>query len=90
MVRRALVRYEKALGLDHPSTLNAINNLVNLYVDQGKTAEAEQISLQHWRGTRFPGKEAGTVERLKSDSRVDINIRSNSSSCRGVVSSRLG
>ncbi|KAJ6125893.1 hypothetical protein N7471_010386 [Penicillium samsonianum] len=36
MCAQALAGYEKALGLDHTSTLDAVNNLGNLYLDQDK------------------------------------------------------
>jgi tetratricopeptide (TPR) repeat protein len=36
-------RYEKALGAEHTSTLDTVGNLGNLYGDQGKLAEAEQM-----------------------------------------------
>ena len=41
MYQRALAGYEKALGPDHISTLNTVNNLGTLYRDQGKLKEAE-------------------------------------------------
>jgi tetratricopeptide (TPR) repeat protein len=34
---------EKPLGLDHTSTLDILNNLGNLYRDQGKLNEAEDM-----------------------------------------------
>ena len=43
MYRRALDGREKAWGLDHTSTLDTVNNLGNLYADQGKLVEAEEI-----------------------------------------------
>ena len=46
MYQRALEGYEKALGPNHMSALNAlntINNLGVLYADQGKNAEAEEM-----------------------------------------------
>ncbi|KAG7415776.1 Nephrocystin-3 [Fusarium oxysporum f. sp. rapae] len=43
MYKRALEGYEKALGQDHISTLNIINNLGVLYRDQGKLLEAEAM-----------------------------------------------
>ncbi|KAG2026624.1 hypothetical protein GB937_001409 [Aspergillus fischeri] len=43
MYQQALAGYEKALGLDHPSTLDIVNNLGNLYSDQGKLREAEEM-----------------------------------------------
>jgi tetratricopeptide (TPR) repeat protein len=38
-----LAGYEKALGADHTSTLNTVNNLGLLYRDQGKLDEAEKM-----------------------------------------------
>src|SRR5256885_10434442 len=46
MYIRALVGKEKALGPDHTSTLATVNNLGNLYRDQGKLAEAEQMYVR--------------------------------------------
>jgi hypothetical protein len=43
MYQRALAGKEKALGPDHTSTLGTVNNLGNLYSDQGKLKEAEMI-----------------------------------------------
>jgi tetratricopeptide (TPR) repeat protein len=43
MYQRALAGYEKALGPDHTSTLETVNNLGLLYRAQGKLAEAEQM-----------------------------------------------
>ncbi|KAJ6002320.1 hypothetical protein N7499_001813 [Penicillium canescens] len=40
---RALAGYQKALGPDHTSTLNTVNNLRNLYSDQGKLKKAEEM-----------------------------------------------
>jgi Tetratricopeptide repeat len=40
MYVRALAGNEKALGPDHASTLDTVNNLGNLYYAQGKLAEA--------------------------------------------------
>jgi hypothetical protein len=34
---------EKALGVEHTSTLETVNNLGNLYSDQGKLARAKQM-----------------------------------------------
>ncbi|SLM37432.1 nb-arc and tpr domain protein [Lasallia pustulata] len=41
--RRALEGKEKAWGLEHTSTLDTVNNLGNLYANQGKMAEAEAM-----------------------------------------------
>lgn len=35
--------YEKALGAEHTSTLGAVINLGNLYANQGKLVEAQQM-----------------------------------------------
>ena len=43
MYQRALEGYEKALGPDHTSTLNTVNNLGILYKDQGRLTEAESM-----------------------------------------------
>jgi len=40
MLQRALAGYEKALGPNHTSTLDTVNNLGLLYRDQGKPDEA--------------------------------------------------
>lgn len=46
MYLRALAGREKALGPNHLSTLSTVNNLGNLYRDQGKLKEAEQIYMR--------------------------------------------
>jgi tetratricopeptide (TPR) repeat protein len=43
MYQQALAGKEKALGPDHTSTLNTVNNLGNLYADKGKLNEAEEM-----------------------------------------------
>ncbi|KAL1893605.1 hypothetical protein Sste5346_006436 [Sporothrix stenoceras] len=43
MYQRALQGYEKALGSDHTSTLDMVNNLGVLYRDQGRLPEAEAM-----------------------------------------------
>jgi tetratricopeptide (TPR) repeat protein len=43
MYERALQGREEALGPSHTSTLHTINDLGNLYKDQGKLAEAEKM-----------------------------------------------
>ncbi|KAH8193566.1 hypothetical protein TruAng_012266 [Truncatella angustata] len=50
MYLRALRGYENAWGPDHTSTLNEVNNLGNLYADQGKMQEAEEMYLRALRG----------------------------------------
>ncbi|KAH8431005.1 tetratricopeptide repeat protein [Aspergillus melleus] len=43
MYRRALAGKERALGPDHTSTIETVNNLAVLYYDQGKLQEAEEM-----------------------------------------------
>jgi lipopolysaccharide biosynthesis regulator YciM len=43
MLQRVLAGYEKALGRDHTSTLDTVHSLGNLYRDQGKLDQAEQM-----------------------------------------------
>src|SRR2546423_8025095 len=45
MYLQALQGKEKALGAEHTSTLDTVNNLGNLYNNQGKMAEAEAMYL---------------------------------------------
>ncbi|TKA64223.1 hypothetical protein B0A55_11578, partial [Friedmanniomyces simplex] len=47
---RALRGYEEAWGPKHTSTLDTVNNLGNLYSDQGKMKEAEEMYLRALRG----------------------------------------
>ncbi|KAK5110509.1 hypothetical protein LTR85_000999 [Meristemomyces frigidus] len=50
MYMRALKGYEKALGADHTSTLDTVNNLGLLYRDQGKLAQAEEMYMRALKG----------------------------------------
>jgi tetratricopeptide (TPR) repeat protein len=50
MYIRALEGYKTALGAEHISTLNTVNNLGNLYYNQGKLAEAENIYVRALEG----------------------------------------
>ncbi|KAL4745474.1 hypothetical protein BDW72DRAFT_186605 [Aspergillus terricola var. indicus] len=43
MYQRALAGYEEALGPDHIYTLNTVNNLGILYLNQGKLKEAREM-----------------------------------------------
>jgi tetratricopeptide (TPR) repeat protein len=43
MYNRALAGKEKAWGPEHTSTLNTVNNLGNLYADQGRHKDAEMM-----------------------------------------------
>ncbi|RYP25684.1 hypothetical protein DL766_006952 [Monosporascus sp. MC13-8B] len=57
MYQRALQGYEKALGPDHTSTLDTVNNLGLLYSDQGKLKEAKEMyqrALQGYEKTLGP------------------------------------
>jgi Tetratricopeptide repeat len=56
MYLRALRGYEKAWGVEHTSALDTVNNLGNLYKDQGKTVEAEEMYV---RATREYEKAVG-------------------------------
>ena len=46
MYKRALQGKEKALGAEYTSTLDTVNNLGILYMNQGKLTEAEKICEQ--------------------------------------------
>ena len=46
MYLRTLRGKEKALGAEHTSTLDTVNNLGCLYADQGKMAEAEEMYVR--------------------------------------------
>jgi tetratricopeptide (TPR) repeat protein len=61
MYQRALAGYEKALGPDHTSTLNTVNNLGVLYRDQGKLDQGSSLPCSRYR-----------TPRLLTDSRVDV------------------
>jgi tetratricopeptide (TPR) repeat protein len=43
MFRQALEGKEKALGINHTSTLGTVNNLGLLYAGQGKLEEAKEM-----------------------------------------------
>jgi len=47
MYLRALQGKERALGAEHTSTLDTINNLGNLYNNQGKMTKAEAEAMYH-------------------------------------------
>ncbi|KAL2829086.1 hypothetical protein BJY01DRAFT_240744 [Aspergillus pseudoustus] len=51
MYQRALAGKEKALGLDHTSTLRTVHNLGLLYSNQGKLQEAEEMYQRALAGT---------------------------------------
>ncbi|KAF2182136.1 hypothetical protein K469DRAFT_669907 [Zopfia rhizophila CBS 207.26] len=46
MNRQALDAYEKALGLEHPSTLSNMANLASTFWNQGRWKEAEELEVQ--------------------------------------------
>ncbi|RMZ81359.1 hypothetical protein DV738_g2165, partial [Chaetothyriales sp. CBS 135597] len=50
MYIRALQGKEEALGPDHTSTLDTVNNLGSLYTSQGKLAEAEKMYIRALQG----------------------------------------
>ena len=50
MYMRALKGREKALGVEHTSTLDTVNNLGALYKNQGKLSEAEQMYMRALKG----------------------------------------
>ncbi|KAK2755640.1 ankyrin repeat protein [Colletotrichum kahawae] len=50
MYERALQGYEKALGLDHTSTLDTVNNLGILYYNQGRLKEAKAMYERAFQG----------------------------------------
>ena len=50
MFKWALERFEKALGPDHMSTLDTVNNLGLLYADQGKLDKAKEMYQARARG----------------------------------------
>ena len=50
MYERALRGYEKALGVEHTSTLTTVNNLGLLYADQGRLDKAEDMYERALRG----------------------------------------
>jgi Tfp pilus assembly protein PilF len=65
MYQRALVGCEKALGPDHTSTLDTVNNLGLLYSDQGKPQEAEEMYQRALTGyERALGPDHSTTRRL--------------------------
>ena len=47
---RALNGKEKALGAEHTSTLDAVNNLGTLYTDQGKLSQAQEMYMRALEG----------------------------------------
>jgi len=46
MHRRALKRYEKVLGAEHPDTLTSVSNLASTFWSQKRLKEAEKLELQ--------------------------------------------
>src|SRR5436305_12228352 len=50
MHTQPLQGWEEALGPKHTSTLHTVNNLGNLYADQGKLAEAEKMYTRALQG----------------------------------------
>ncbi len=59
MLQRVLTAKEKALGAEHTSTLNTINNLGLLHATQGQLVEREEMYLRPLAGReRVMGREA--------------------------------
>jgi tetratricopeptide (TPR) repeat protein len=57
MYKRALAGFEKAWGPEHTSTLNTVNNLGDLYRNQGRLEDAETMykrALAGYEKTRGP------------------------------------
>ena len=52
MYTRVLAEFEKALGLEHASTLLVVNNVGLLYYDQGKFDKAEQMYVRALSGQK--------------------------------------
>jgi tetratricopeptide (TPR) repeat protein len=52
MYIRALQGYEKAWGPEHTSTLATVHNLGNLYSDQDRMVEAEQMYIRALQGKK--------------------------------------
>ncbi|KAL4767110.1 hypothetical protein BDW60DRAFT_164127 [Aspergillus nidulans var. acristatus] len=71
MYQQALAGYEKALGPNHIATLGTVNNLGNLYRQQGKLKEAEEMNQQAWTQNERalgPDHEHRGFQPLESDS----------------------
>jgi tetratricopeptide (TPR) repeat protein len=65
MYQRALAGKEKALGPEHTSTLQTVNNLGNLYKNQGKRKEAEEMYQRALAGYgKAPGPDHTKARRL--------------------------
>jgi len=52
MYKRAMAGYKKALGPEHPSTLNTVTNLGNLYRHRGRLDPPLQKLLLMYRRTK--------------------------------------
>jgi tetratricopeptide (TPR) repeat protein len=63
--QRALAGYEKALGPDHISTLQTVNNLGALYADLGRLQDAE---------TMYQRALAGYEKALGPDHQVTLQV----------------
>jgi tetratricopeptide (TPR) repeat protein len=68
MYQQALEGKKKALRADHTSTLNTVNNLGNLYADQGQLKEAEAMYQQVLEGYK---------KALRADHTSTLNIVNN-------------
>ena len=67
MYLRALRGKEEALGAEHTSTLDTVNNVGNLYWKQGKMKEAEEMYLRALRGFEeaWGAKHTSTLETVQ-------------------------
>ena len=54
LYQRALAIWEKALGPDHPDIGNSLNNLANLYADQGRYVRRSSSASEPSRSGRRP------------------------------------
>ena len=46
MYKQALAIFEKALGSEHPDTVLTLNDLTDLYREQGRYDEAELLQIR--------------------------------------------
>jgi TolA-binding protein len=62
---RALRGYEEVWGAKYTSTLDTVNNLGNLYLNQGKLKEAEEMYVRALRGKEEVwGRSASTLDTI--------------------------
>ena len=86
MLLWALAGKEKALGPDHTSTLDTVNNLGLLYADQGKLGEAERMCQRALAGNEkaLGPDHTSTLDTVNSPSYSSLpSYSSSSTSCLG-------